>query len=210
MIGPPAPIPPTPEQMPPTPARITYQNGMLSIESTNAQLTDILNGIHKKTGIQFEGMQPGQDRVAGKFGPAPADEVLASLLRGSRFDYIIIGLPDNPAMVQRVILSPSANAGASPAATGAQPPQPSAVEDDENGEDQGENQEQVRVPQQSPPQPVPAPQPAGNAGPKTTEQLVEELKQMQQQQQQQQNPNQQTPNAPIKPPPPARRPLNPQ
>ena len=211
MIGPPAPLPPTPEQMPPTPAKITYQNGMLSIESTNARLSDILNGIHNKTGIQFEGMQPGQDRVAGKFGPAPADEVLAGLLRGSRFDYIIIGVPDNPAVVQRVILSPNAGAGASPATAGAQPPQPSPAEDEENGgEEQGEPQEQVQTPQQPPRPPVPAPQPSGNAGPKTPEQLVEELKQMQQQQQQQQqqNPNQQTPNAPIKPP--ARRPLNPQ
>jgi len=208
MIGPPAPPPPTPEHMPPTPAKVVYQNGLLSIESTNAQLTDILNAVHKKTGIQFEGLQLTSDRVAGQFGPAPANEVLINLLRGSRFDYVIIGTPGNPAQVQRVILTPNAAAGAMPAAPGPQPQPVNTGDDEENGEEnQGDPQEQVQAP--LPVRPPPVQQPQGNTGPRTQEQLLEELKAMQQQQQnQQQNSNQQNP--PVRPPAPSRRPINPQ
>jgi len=196
--------------MPPTPARIIYQNGLLSVESTNARLTDVLNGIRNKTGIQFEGMQPGQDRVAGKFGPAPADEILVSILRGSRFDYVIIGSPENPGVVQRVILTPSGSAGAVAAAPGVQPAPVNNGEDEESAEEiQGEPQEQVRNPQQ--PQPAVLPrQPANPAAPRTQEQMMEELKAMQQQQQNQdQNPEKQNPNPSIRPAP-SRRPINPQ
>src|SRR5215471_15820795 len=53
LIGPPAPIPPTPEQMPPSAPKVTYQNGLLSVESVNSRLIDILSGIRNKTGMQF-------------------------------------------------------------------------------------------------------------------------------------------------------------
>lgn len=202
-IGPPAPIPPTLEQMPPVPARIIYQNGLLSVESVNARLTDILNAIHAKAGIQFDGMQSSNDRVAGKFGPAPADEVLASLLQGSRYDYVIMGMPENPALVQRVILTPSSGAGAVAETPGGQPTgapeQMSSGEEDDPSDEAEAPQNQV----QSPPPPVPVQPRIQGATPKTTEQLLEELKQMQQLQQQKeqqnQQQNQQRPPAPIKP-----------
>jgi hypothetical protein len=192
-IGPPAPIPPTPEQMAPAAPKIAYQNGLLSVESVNARLIDILNGIHAKAGIQFEGMQGAQERVAGKFGPAPADEVLTSLLRGSRYDYVIIGMPANPALVQRVILSPTSGA---PAVAGTPAAQPSgAVQQSEGDEDDSSEDTAAEVPQGQTPQPGLA-QPLGTNTPKSTEQLLEELKRMQQQNQQNQ---QNQPAAPRKP-----------
>lgn len=197
-IGPLLPIPPTPEQMPPGAPRIAYQNGLLTVDSVNSRLTDILNTIHNRTGIQFEGLLPSQDRVAGKFGPAPADEVLTSLLAGSRYDYVIVGSPESPSLVQRVILTPSsssaATAGVSPAPMGTNS-QASDSEDEDNGNDEAEGQqpEQVQAPE---PQQVPAVQPGlnPNGTPKTTEQLLEELKQIQQRNQQRQPPT-----APLKP-----------
>lgn len=205
-IGPPVPLPPTPEQMAPTAPRITYHNGLLSVESVNARLVDILNGIRAKAGIQFEGLQTSSDRVAGKFGPAPAGEVLTNLLQGSRYDYVIIGTPDNPAVVQRVILTPTANAaaaaGTSPA--GAQPAE--ATGDEEDSDDDAETTEQTpQTPQQ--PRVVPG-QPRGNTGTKTPEELLEELRRMQQQSQQQnqQNQNQQNQNQPTPPNPAPRQP----
>src|SRR5215468_1628257 len=203
LIGPPAPIPPTPEQMPPSAPKVIFQNGLLSVESVNSRLIDILNGIRNKTGMQFEGVQASPERVAGKFGPAPPDEVLRSLLQGSKYDYVIIGTPDRPEMVQRVILTPS---GSAPAVAGTTPapgasPQTANGEEEDNGSDEGGDPtpEQVQMPER--PQTPAVAQPRSTAAPKTTEQLLEELKQMQQQQQQnQQNPQTQPrPPAPIKP-----------
>ena len=201
LIGPPAPFPQTPEQMTPAPPKISYENGLLSVESVNARLVDILNGIKAKTGIQFEGIQTTTDRVAGKFGPAPTDEVLTNLLQGSRYDYVIIGQPEHPSLVQRVILSPNA---VSAAAAGAAPAvqQPSA--DDEENSDDSANEtaasEQVQGQgSEQPPQPG---RPSTPTAPKSAEQLLQELRQMQQQNQQQnqQNPPQQNPPpAPLKP-----------
>src|SRR5579862_3204457 len=198
IIGPPVPIPPTPEQMPPGAPKVSYQDGLLSVESVNSRLTDILNAIHNRTGIQFEGLLPGQDRVAGKFGPAPADEVLTTLLQGSRYDYVIMSGPDKPGLVERVILTPSSTAGA---VAGVSPPpggNPQAGENEEEengGGDEPEAQEQVQAPP-GPQQVQPVPQPGQNSNhtPKTTEQLLEELKQMQQRNQQRQPPT-----APLKP-----------
>jgi hypothetical protein len=183
--------------MAPAAPKITYQNGLLSVESVNGRLIDILNGIRTKAGIQFEGLQTTQDRVAGKFGPARADQVLTSLLQGSRFDYVIIGMPENPALVQRVILSPSSSAAAAGSTPGAQPvQQPSGDEEENAGDDPAEAPEQVQAPEQMQ-QPAQI-QPRGATTPKTTEQLLEELKRMQQQNQPQQNQQNQQP-APVKP-----------
>jgi len=203
-----------PEQMPPVPPKVIYQNGLLTVEATNSTLGDILNVIRTKAGIQFEGLQSAQDRVAAKLGPAPADTVLTALLRGSHFDYLIIGRVDRPDIVQRVILTPTSGSGLSASASnGIQPLQPrpgmvlvQPVDDEEgNNPDEQANvpQPQVQPLQQQGIQPVQPIQQSGNGvqgnGPKSSEQLLEELKQMQQQQQQQnQQPNLQPP-PPLKP-----------
>jgi hypothetical protein len=202
-----------PEQMPPVPPKVIYQNGLLSVESTNSTLSDILNGIRTKAGIQIEGFQGAQDRVAAKLGPAPVDTVLTTLLRGSHFDYMILGRVDRPDIVQRVILTPASGSGlAAGASNGIQPLQPrpgmvlvQPVDDDEANPDEqaGVPQPQVQPLPQPGIQPVQPVQQSGNGlqgnGPKTSEQLLEELKQMQQQQQQQNQPNQQQN---LQPPPP--------
>ena len=179
--------PPRPEQMPPVPAKVTYQNGLLMVQAPNSTLSDIFNGIRSRASIQFEGAQGASDRVAANFGPAPADQVLTALLRGSRFDYVIIGAPDNPDLVQRVILTPRAGTTA-PTFAAAVPQRPGASEDDEEDQPPSETVQ--------PPPPV---------DPKTTQQLVDELKKMQEQQkmqeeqQQQQLQQQQQGNSPLKP-----------
>jgi hypothetical protein len=201
-------VPLRPEQMPPVPPKIVYQNGLLSVEAANCTLSDILNAIRSKAGIQIEGFQGAQDRVAAKLGPASVEAVLTGLLSGSRFDYMILGRADRPSMVQRVILT--SMSGAPVASNGAQPLQPrpgmvlvQPVDDDEA------NQDEANIPPpQFQPQPIIQPQQVpqpGNGvpgnGPKSSEQLLEELKQMQQQQQIQQQQNQQNgqPPAPLKP-----------
>lgn len=200
-IGPPSPepvqqVPQRPEQMPPVPAKVSYQNGLLTVQAPNSTLGDIFNGIRSRAGIQFEGGQGAGDRVALTMGPAPADEVLRALLTGSRFDYVIMGDPNNPDLVQRVILTPRTG-GPAGAVAAAIPPQ---ARPQQGSEDDDEDQPPAETVQPPPPQPPPiqAPQQAGDS-PKTTQQLLDELKQMQQQQQAQQSGNPNSPDpAPLK------------
>jgi hypothetical protein len=101
------PPPPTPEQMPAQPPQVSYLNGQLTIISQNSTLGDILSAVRNRTGAVIE-VPPGAatERVAGSMGPGPARDVLAHLLNGSRFDYVMIASPSDPSGVQRVILTP--------------------------------------------------------------------------------------------------------
>jgi hypothetical protein len=208
--------PKRPSELPPVQPKILFQNGLLTVQAPNSTLSDILNGIRTKAGIQFEGAQGAVERVAANFGPAPANEVLTDLLRGSRFDYVILGANDGTDFVQKVILTPRAGTNAPAPVVAAAPgqPQPQPKPPDapsEGEEDNSGNDEQANAPAevvQPQPQPQPQAQPAEQQPsdqPKTTEQLLQELKQMQQQQQLQQGqqPNQEAsplkPGAPIQP-----------
>lgn len=191
-----------PEQMPPAPPKIVYQNGLLSVEATNSTLSDVLNGIRTKTGIQIEGLQGAQDRVAAKLGPAPTQVVLTGLLQGSHFDYMILARPDRPGVVQKVILTPASGAGLTSNASNGVPVRNTMVLNQGDPDDDEANISQplpqVQAPPPPPPQPQPAQQPgAAVQGNRTPEQVLEELKQLQQQQQQNQQNPQQT--APLKP-----------
>lgn len=199
--------PPTPEQLPPpTPPQVTYRNGMLTVQAMNCTLGGVLSAIRNKTGIQFEGLEGGaNERVAISMGPAPEGEVLATILGGSKFDYVVLGRPDSPGTVQRVLLTP--RGGAPSTVAGAQPPANAQSEDDEDVPEEqasGEPDPQdtpVRPPltqaQQQPPQPQPE-----QAAPRTPEQLMRQLQEMQQRQQQQQQQQQGSspPNQAPKPP----------
>src|SRR5262249_18758606 len=150
-----------------------------------------------KTGIQFEGLEGGAtERVAIAMGPAPEGEVLAAILGGSKYDYVVVERPDSPGTVQRVLLSP--RAGGPPAAAGTAPAPVAATGegDDEDSGDEAKNQDPPGRPPI--PQVHPQQQPIQPPQAKTPEQLLEELKRMQQQQQGQMPPQQ---NAPIKAPP---------
>ena len=46
----------------------------------------------------------GSERVVAKLGPGNPKDVLAALLNGSKFNYVILGEPNNSGAVQKVIL----------------------------------------------------------------------------------------------------------
>lgn len=105
--NPPAPPPPpTPEQMPARPPTVSYQNGQLSIIAPNSTLSDILQAVKTKTGAAIDIPAGANERVISRFGPGPAREVLAALLNGSHFNYVMIGSDANPTSVAQVILTP--------------------------------------------------------------------------------------------------------
>ena len=85
-------VPLRPSQLPSVPPRVSYQQGQLTVIAENSTLGDIFGAIRNATGIKIETQGgPSGDRVAAKIGPAPAKEVLLSLLQGSRYDYVMLG-----------------------------------------------------------------------------------------------------------------------
>jgi hypothetical protein len=119
----PPPPPPTPEQMPPRPPTVSYQNGQLSIVAPNSTLSDILQAVKSKTGASIEIPPGANERVVSRFGPGPARDVLAALLNGSHFNYVMIGSDANPTSVAQIILTPRAGGETPPVnqANGAMP-----------------------------------------------------------------------------------------
>ncbi len=205
---PPAPL--TPEQMPPVPPQVTYQNGLLTIVATNSTLSDILHSVSMRTGATVDAPPHLMgERVAARIGPGTPRAVLSDLLSGPRFDYILVGSDVDPNGVRSIILTPnqsSPSAGAAmaqhPPVRAAMPPQVEA--DDEAEEDQFPPQLETPpaqpaqqappgrrpfMPQQPPDQVGGQPPAFGEGGQqvKTPEQLLEQLRRMQQQGNPQQN-----------------------
>src|SRR5215469_11447911 len=104
-VPPPPPPPPTLEQQPPAPPQVIYQDGQLTINSSNATLSQILRSVQAQTGAAVD-IPPGAggERVVANLGPGKPQSVLASLLNGSRFNYVILGDFNQPGAVQKVIL----------------------------------------------------------------------------------------------------------
>jgi len=209
--------PPTLEQVPPTPPTVTYRNGQLSIQAQNSTLSQVLRAVQAQTGasVDLPGGASGE-RVVAQLGPGQPRDVLATLLNGSHFNYVILGTPGNSGGVQKVILtarqgsSPSPPPG-NPVPSANQPPP--AQDDDTPADDDGSandvdndaTQNGQAVTPGRPGIPGQEQQPdnndQGQNGPKTPEQLLQELQRMQQQQQQYQqqlNPANQQP-APNQP-----------
>jgi hypothetical protein len=203
--GPTGPIQQIPlDSMAPVPPHVTYQDGELTIVAPNSTLGDILRAVRKQTGAEID-VPDARDRVAATIGPGPAQEVLAQLLNGSRFNYVLLGSPQDPKALTRVVLiarSPSemANRTAPPqpaADQGANADQQLDTSDDtndadvaqpveDNSADQTADQPTADSDQQTPP------------GVKTPQELLQEMQQRQLQLQQQNNPglNQRVPQQP--------------
>jgi hypothetical protein len=92
-------VPPPPKPL----VTVTFENGMLSIRAEKATLAQVLFEVQRHT--QAEIAIPAgaeQEQVAADLGPAPARDVLASLLNGSPYNFIFVG---NELSLERVILS---------------------------------------------------------------------------------------------------------
>jgi|HubBroStandDraft_1064217.scaffolds.fasta_scaffold00075_46 hypothetical protein len=109
-----APVPPPARP----PLEVSFHDGLLSIISDKASLSEVLFAVHQRTGAEIA-IPAGaeQEKVAADLGPGPAAEVLAQLLNGSNFNFLILNSSSNPLALDQVILTPRA-AGAMP------PPRP--------------------------------------------------------------------------------------
>jgi hypothetical protein len=118
----PAPVPARPVDVPPVPPEVTFRDGMITLTAPNSSLASVLRAISSKTGIEFEGADLGAaDRLALYIGPASEADVLSAIFDGWRFDYVALGRPDSPAIVQRVILTAKGSVPATPQPGAVQP-----------------------------------------------------------------------------------------
>ncbi len=86
---------------------VLFENGLLSIRSNRASLSEVLSEVHRQTGAEIAIPQGAQsEQVFTSLGPGAPKEVLASLLNGSHFNFIVIGSERDPGGIRRVVLTP--------------------------------------------------------------------------------------------------------
>lgn len=197
----PPPAPPTPEQGPSSPPEVNYQNGQLTITARNSTMSDVLNAVKQKTGAAVDMPTVTSERVVGQFGPGAPRDVMAQLLNGSHYDYVLMGSPADPGALKKIVLTARAS-GPEPVPQPSQQqmanqPLPSVpdVDTEQTTDDTSTDAPQPDM-QQAPEEEAQPDQsespPQGQPVVKTPEQLLRELQQQQQQQQQmQQNGSQQ-------------------
>src|SRR6202162_4491409 len=99
------PVPQVPlDAIPATAPQVSYENGLLTIVAQNSTLGDILRGVRKHPSADIEIPATASERVVTHLGPAPAREVMAELLNGSRFNYILLGSASDANALVRVVL----------------------------------------------------------------------------------------------------------
>ena len=208
--GPTGPVPQIPlDSITPLAPTVSYQNGQLTIVAANSTLGDILRAVKKQTGAEIEIPAAG-DRVVTHLGPGPARDVMAELLNGSRFNYVILGSPEDANVLTHIVLVPKSpdvpnvnnaiaqqpqqqamiQAGMMPGNMA--PPPPEMAQDapdadaaaDENADDANGDPAAVEAEQQQ----QQAPQDPN--GVKTPQQMLQEMQQRQMQLQQNQPPGQ--------------------
>jgi hypothetical protein len=108
------------------PLEVFFRDGLLRIKANKANLSEVLFAVQQQTGAQVAIVAGAeQEQVVGDIGPASAPEVLASLLNGSKFNYLIVSAANDPRKLEQVILTPKPS-GPMP------PPPPHHEEDDDD------------------------------------------------------------------------------
>jgi len=109
-----------PEQTLPQPPEIAWDGKQLTIDAENSKLSDVLLAVRAKTGASIDfPAGAASERVAVHLGPAPAREVLSSLLYGTTYDYVIQAAEDDPDALRNVVLTARGKGDDSVAADGA-------------------------------------------------------------------------------------------
>ncbi|MCU1272174.1 MAG: hypothetical protein JWN74_3468 [Acidobacteriaceae bacterium] len=188
--------PVTPEHGPSSPPDVSFQRGQLTIVARNSTMSDVLNAVRQRTGANVDMPAGSSERVVGQFGPGAPRDVMAQLLNGSHYDYVLLGSPADPGALNKIMLMTKARGPEPPSSqVQANQQQPGnenlqavpEVESENPDENAGEATPNMQEPQiQEEPQPDQADQQQNGPVVKTPEQLLRELQQQQQQQQQNQ------------------------
>jgi len=128
-------------------ARVMYIGGLLEITADNSSLNQILHEISRQTGMKITG-GVADERVFGKYGPAPAAEILGNLLDGTGSNML---LRETAAKAPAELILTVRMGGPTP-------PNPNAPGMDEDQPERQERRED-EAPREEAPPPQPMPQP---------------------------------------------------
>jgi hypothetical protein len=103
----------TPSGAAAAPATITLANGKLSVSAQNSDLNSILQEIAHTSGMAIDGLGKST-RVFGVYGPGNPRDVLADLLAGSGYNFLLLG-GDNGNAPTRLVLTAQSAAPPAPA-----------------------------------------------------------------------------------------------
>jgi hypothetical protein len=193
----PAPLQPLPlDQVPALAPRVEFSNGDLTIVAHNSTLSDVLKEVREHTGAELDIPANANERVVADLGPGPARSVLAELLNGTHFNYVMVGSSSDPKAIQSIVLTPRTGGPDTPMTATNRPGgpqgsfgQPAVInsapaDTDNDAAEEADAPTEDEAPQADQNQPNNNGQPTT---PKTPEQLLQELQRQQQQMQQQQN-----------------------
>jgi len=94
---------------------VSYRDGLLGIKANMATLSEVLFAVQQRTGAEISiAAGAEQEKVVTDIAPGSAPEVLAKLLNGSRFNFLILSAANDPQRLDRVILSARAEGGVMP------------------------------------------------------------------------------------------------
>jgi len=124
----------TPEQLPPQPPQVSFQDGRLAVSSQNSTFGDVMSAIRRLTGVRFESVSGAvvenfptpNERVAAVLTGSPR-EVIGALLDGLNLGYILVSAPGHPDGVKTVVLTSSPQSQRSTQASSAGPGVPVPV-----------------------------------------------------------------------------------
>ncbi len=190
--GPTGPVPAIPlESSAPVAPQVSYENAQLTIVAPNSTLADILRAVRKQTGAEID-IPTAPERVVTHLGPGPAREVVAELLNGSRFNYVLLGSPANDEGLTRVLLVPRTSTDTATPTNAPAPGQIAYKSEPDPGTDANASEEtdpaaDAAAAEAEQPAPPPA---AEQPGAKSPQEMLQEMQQRQLQLQQQQTPGQ--------------------
>jgi len=86
---------------------VSFREGQLGIRAHKVTLSQVLFAVQQRTGAEVSiAAGAEQETVTVDLAPGPAPEVLARLLNGSKFNFLILSAASDPRQLDRVILSP--------------------------------------------------------------------------------------------------------
>jgi hypothetical protein len=126
---------------------VIFHDGLLGIRANKVTLSEVLYAVQQRTGAEVSiAAGAEQERIVADIAPAPAADVLARLLNGSKFNFLILSSEKDPRQLDRVILSTRAEGGLMPMT-----PVPSDNGDDALSPQPGQTQVINSPPGQNPP-----------------------------------------------------------
>jgi hypothetical protein len=87
-------------------AKVTYKAGLLTISAENVSLSDVLHEVSAKTGAAIDFPNgSATEPVFTNIGPGPVRDILATLLNGTKFNYVMLGSENSSNTLDKIVLT---------------------------------------------------------------------------------------------------------